>query len=40
MRKYWKNNLSIAVQYANVKKQYPQFKISMVKDSLLVKGDH
>ena len=39
MIKYWKNNLTIAVQYANVKKQYPQFKKSMVKNSLFVEGD-
>lgn len=39
MRKYWKNNLSIPIQYANIKKEYPQFKTSMLKDSLLIKGD-
>ena len=38
MRKYWKNNLDISVQYANVKKVYPQFKTSILKDSLSVKG--
>ena len=39
MRKFWKNNLSIPIQFANVKKEYPQFKVSMLKDSLLVKGE-
>jgi len=39
VRKYWKNNLAIPVQYANVKKEYPQFKTSILKDSLLIKGD-
>ena len=39
MRKYWKDNLAIPVQYANVKKEYPQFKTSILKDSLLIKGD-
>lgn len=39
MRKFWRNNLSIPIQFANVKKEYPQFKVSMLKDSLLVKGE-
>jgi hypothetical protein len=39
VRKFWRNNLSIPIQFANVKKEYPQFKVSMLKDSLLVKGE-
>lgn len=39
MKKYWKSNVSIAVQYARMKKDYPQFKISMARNSLSIKGD-
>lgn len=39
MIKFWKSNLDISVQYANIKKEYPQFKTSILKNSLLVKGN-
>lgn len=38
MIKYWKNNLSIPIQFGYIKKDYPHFKVSIVKDSLIIKG--
>ncbi len=38
MSKYWKKKINIPIQFANVKKEYPQFKTSISKDTLLIEG--
>jgi hypothetical protein len=38
MRPYWKKNLSIADQYARLKRDYPQFKTLLIRETINVKG--
>lgn len=35
---YWKNNLSIAEQYAHLRRDYPLFKVTIFRETLNVKG--
>ena len=38
MINFWRSKISIANQFAKIKSEYPQFKSSIVKDVLFVKG--